>query len=270
MTKNLKIILVTGASSGFGKLIAERLAADGHRVFGTSRQPKSEGGAVTMLPLDVMDDGSAFDCVHQVIQQAGRIDILVNNAGFGLFGAIEDTSIAEAMEQLDTNFWGVVRMTRLVLPHMRREGSGRIINIGSMAGHVGLPYQPYYSVSKYALEALNECLRLELKGSGVDATIVCPGDFKTGFTSARRFASNARSALHKDRLDGTLAIYEQDELLGADPILVADLVAHITTARATNVRYFVGKFSQRASIALKRFLPARLFERLLKSIYQLY
>jgi NAD(P)-dependent dehydrogenase (short-subunit alcohol dehydrogenase family) len=264
-----KVVLVTGASSGIGKQIALRLGADGHRVFGTSRTPRPEGASCTMLQLDVTDDASVCACVEQTIEEAGRIDVLVNNAGFGLFGAIEDTTVAEAKAQFETNFWGVVRVTKAALAHMRRQGSGRVITVGSMAGHVGLPFQAYYAASKHALEAFNESLRLELHGSGIDSTIICPGDFRTGFTRSRKFAGRAKLHIEPDRVDGFLKIYERDEMNGADATLVSDLVSTIVHRQQVDVRYFTGKASQRASMVLKRMLSARVFESLFRSTYQL-
>ena len=264
-----QVILVTGASSGFGQLIAEQLSAQGHRVFGTSRSAKPDQGKVRMLVLDVTDEAQASNAVAQVIDEAGRIDVLINNAGVGLCGAVEDTSLAEAQWQMDTNFFGPVRMIRAVLPQMRVQGSGRIITVSSLGGLAGLPFQPFYSASKYAIEGLNEALRLELSGSGIDATTINPGDFKTGFTDARVFSAQARSGQNAQRMDSTVAIYERDEQRGADPQRVAELVARLVEQSVLDVRYPVGSLGQRAGIFAKRLMPARLFERLMQSTYSL-
>jgi NAD(P)-dependent dehydrogenase (short-subunit alcohol dehydrogenase family) len=264
-----KIVLITGASSGLGLVMAGHLAALGHTVFGTSRKPDGDLGKVRMLALDVTDDTSVENAVQQVIAAAGRIDVLINNAGFGLCGAIEDTTVDEARRQMETNFFGPVRMIRAVLPHMRRQGRGRIITVSSLAGMAALPYQPYYSAGKFALEGLNEALRLELSGSGIDATTINPGDFKTGFTAARTFARNAHSELHGARLKTTLAIYERDETDGADPQLVAQLAARLVALPNVGVRYTVGAALQRFGMLLKRWLPATMFERIMKSTYKI-
>jgi NAD(P)-dependent dehydrogenase (short-subunit alcohol dehydrogenase family) len=264
-----KVILVTGASNGFGQLIAMHLAAQGHRVFGTSRRPLPDQGLVRMLVLDVTDEALVEQAVAQVIAEAGRIDVLINNAGVGLCGAVEDTSLAEAQWQMDTNFFGTVRMIRAVLPQMRRQGRGRIITISSLAGLVGLPFQPYYSASKHAIEALNEALRLELCGTGIDATTVNPGDFRTGFTDARVFAQQARSGNNAAQLATTLAIIERDEARGDNPQAVADLVARLVGQDTLEVRYAVGPLAQRAGIFAKRLMPARLFEWLIKLSYSI-
>ncbi|MBF7729144.1 SDR family oxidoreductase [Pseudomonas sp. N040] len=264
-----KVILVTGASCGFGQLIAEHLAARGHQVFGTSRRALPDTGQVRMLVLDVTDEVLVEHAVAQVIAEAGRIDVLVNNAGVGLCGAVEDTSLAEAQWQMDTNFFGPVRMIRAVLPQMRAQGSGRIITVSSLAGLAGLPFQPFYSASKYAIEGLNEALRLELSGSGIDATTLNPGDFKTGFTDARVLAQHARNGVNAAQLNTTVAIYERDEQQGADPRQVAERVARLVDKPSLDVRYPVGALGQRAGIFLKRLIPARLFERLMKATYSI-
>jgi NAD(P)-dependent dehydrogenase (short-subunit alcohol dehydrogenase family) len=264
-----KVILLTGASTGFGQLIAVHLAAQGHRVFGTSRRSLPDQGPVRMLVLDVTNEALVEQAVAQVISEAGRIDVLINNAGVGLCGAVEDTALAEAQWQMDTNFFGTVRMIRAVLPQMRRQGSGRIITISSLAGLVGLPFQPYYSASKYAIEALNEALRLELSGTGIDATTVNPGDFRTGFTDARVFAQQARSGNNAAQLATTLAIIERDEARGDNPQAVADLVARLVRQDKLDVRYAVGPLGQRAGIFVKRLIPARLFEWLIKLSYSI-
>jgi len=264
-----KVVLVTGASSGFGRSIAAVLAARGHHVFGTSRDPRDGESGVTMLELDVTRDESVEACVAAVMTSEGRVDVLVNNAGIGLAGAVEDTTLEEARWQMETNFFGPVRMIRAVLPGMRSQGKGRIITVGSMAGHAALAFQPYYSSSKFALEALNEALRLELRGSGIDSTIVCPGDFRTGFTSARVFAAGARSGRNASQLATTVGVYERDETHGADPRLLADLVARLVDEPRLRVRYFVGRLDQRIGIHLKRLLPAAVFERFMRGIYKL-
>ncbi|SDU07979.1 Short-chain dehydrogenase [Pseudomonas pohangensis] len=264
-----KVILVTGASYGFGQKIAAHLAARGHLVFGTSRRQLLDQDKVRMLQLDVTDDASVSNAVAQVINAAGRLDVLINNAGVGLCGAVEDTSLEEAQWQLNTNFFGPVRMIRAVLPQMRSQGSGRIITVSSLAGLAGMPFQPFYSASKYAIEGLNEALRLELSGSGIDATTINPGDFKTGFTDARVFARQARAGHNAHQLEKTLAIYVRDEQQGSGADQVAQLAVRLVEQAKLDVRYPVGAWGQRAGIFAKRLMPARLFERLMKSTYSL-
>ncbi len=249
--------------------MAIHLAQHGYRVYGSSRRQQADSDGVRMLQLDVTDEASVRLAVEQVVAEAGRIDVLINNAGAGVCGAIEDTDMDEARWQMDTNFFGPLRVIKQVLPQMRRQQSGRIITVSSLAGMAALPYQALYSASKFAIEGLNEALRLELSGSQIDATTINPGDFKTGFTAARVFARQARSGLHAGQFAKTLAIYERDETHGADPVLVAELVQRLIELRRVDVRYTVGRFDQRFAMILKRLIPARLFEWIMKQTYSL-
>lgn len=262
-----KVILVTGASSGFGQAIAQRLAAEGHKVFGTSRNSSGDMGKVRMITLDVTDDLSVKTAIDEVVTVAGCIDVLINNAGVAVCGAIEDTEVAEVRLQMETNFFGVVRTIHAVIPHMRSRGAGRIINVSSLAGMISLPFQAYYSASKFALEALNEALRIELSGTGIDSTNINPGDFKTGFTAARVFACQAKTGHNSKQLATTVGIYERDENNGADPSLVADLAVRLVTQPKVDVRYTIGRFDQRITALVKRVIPAWVFERIVKSTY---
>lgn len=262
-----KIVLVTGASSGLGQAIAERLAAQGHTVFGTTRMPKGDVGKVRMIALDVTDDFSVTRAINQVIAAAGRIDVLINNAGVGICGAVEDTGLDEVRRQMETNFFGSVRTIHAVIPHMRAQGAGRIINVSSLAGLVSLPFQAYYSASKFALEALNEALRMELSGTGIDSTNINPGDFRTGFTAARVFTRQALAGRNATQLTTTVGMYERDENKGADPALVAELAARLVVQRKVSVRYSVGRFDQRLMVLVKRAIPAWVFERMMKVVY---
>ena len=262
-----KIVLVTGASSGLGQAIAQRLAAQGHTVFGTTRTPKGDVGKVRMIALDVTDDLSVTTAINEVVAAAGRIDVLINNAGVGICGAVEDTGLDEVRRQMETNFFGTVRTIHAVIPHMRAQGAGRIINVSSLAGLVSLPFQAYYSASKFALEALNEALRMELSGSGIDSTNINPGDFQTGFTASRVFTRQALAGRNAAQLATTVGMYERDENNGADPALVAELAARLVVQRRVSVRYSVGRFDQRMMVLVKRAIPAWVFERMMKVAY---
>lgn len=175
-----KVVLVTGASSGLGKDVATLMARRGYRVFGTSRNPSgAESHWYTMLALDVRSDESVDDCVRDILRQSGTIDVLINNAGFELAGAIEETSLEEAQSQFETNFFGIVRMVKAVLPAMRRQRSGHIINIGSLAGLLGVPFHGFYSASKFALEGYTETLRHEVRPFNIHVSIIEPSFMKT-------------------------------------------------------------------------------------------
>ena len=179
MASHKHVALVTGASSGIGQATAELLAAHGFTVFGTSRTPIQDKRSYTWLPLDVRSDDSVQAAVQSLLAQAGRIDVLVNNAGYVQFGAIEESSVADAQAQFDTNLFGVIRMVKAVLPVMRQQGSGRIINISSIVGHIAAPYGGLYAASKFALEGLSESLSAEVRQFGVSVSLVEPSYVNT-------------------------------------------------------------------------------------------
>ncbi len=264
MSRSSQVALVTGASSGFGKVIAERLGRTGITVYGTSRSRRADEPAYRMIPMDVGDETSVREAVATVVDRESRIDILVNNAGMGIAGAVEDTTISEAQRQFDTNFFGAVRVIQVVLPHMRGQGSGSIINIGSIAGQIGTPFQGFYSASKFALEGLTEALRLELRPFGIDVVVIEPGDFKTGFTDSRVVAEAASDGAYAEQFNKTLDVYVRDEISGADPELLADLVERVLRSRSPKVRYLVGMFGQKAAVMLKRMTGSRTFEAVMR------
>jgi len=189
-----KVVLITGASSGFGKACAEHLAGLGHWVYGTSRRARFEDGAVVpggvrMLPMDVREDDSVARAIAFIRKDAGRLDVLVNNAGLALAGAIEDTTVDEARDLFETNLFGAHRVCRAALPILRAQGAGLIINVSSLAGLVTVPFQGFYSASKYALESMTDALRMEVAAFGIRVVLIEPGDFKSGFTAGRVFAA---------------------------------------------------------------------------------
>jgi NAD(P)-dependent dehydrogenase (short-subunit alcohol dehydrogenase family) len=260
-----KVALVTGTSSGIGKCCAEHLLTCGYRVFGTQRRPPRApdhaSPGVEIIPMDVDDDRSVIDGVGAVVQRAGRLDAVVNNAGWGLMGAIEDTSIEEAKAQMETNFFGVLRVCRAVLPIMRQQGSGHIINISSLAGIVGLPFSGLYSASKFALEGMTESLRLETRGFGIHVVLVEPGDFRSNFPAARRMTeASAANGAYREVLQKIRAAQEREERNGPTPEPIARLVEKILRMPRPRTRYTAGWMSQRIVVPCKRFLPQPLFE----------
>ncbi|MFT6157053.1 MAG: NAD(P)-dependent dehydrogenase (short-subunit alcohol dehydrogenase family) [Neolewinella sp.] len=261
-----QVVLVTGASSGIGREIAEHLASAGFTVFGTSRTQQDDFGnsenPVRMLPLDVTDETSVRGCLHIIEQATSGLTVLVNNAGNGVAGAIEDSSDEEVRWQMETNFFGVMNVTRNALALMRSRGYGKLITVSSIAAHVGLPFQGAYSASKSALEAINQSLRYELEGSGVQSTVICPGDFRTGFTASRKIVRNANSDYYGAQFRKTLGIYERDEKNGASPKLIGLLAIKLVTRSRLAPRYFVGRADQKMAVFIKRWLPALWFERL--------
>ena len=185
MTGPQRVALVTGASAGIGASCAAFLAAKGYRVYGGARSAVMAEG-VEPLILDVTDDVSVARAIETILARESRLDVLVNNAGFGIAGAIEDTSIEEAREQFEVNFFGVLRMCRAVLPVMRRQKSGYIVNIGSIGGLIAIPFQGFYSATKFALEGFSESLRMEVRPFGIQVVLIEPGDHRTAFTQNRR------------------------------------------------------------------------------------
>ncbi len=262
-TNARKVVLITGASSGIGQACAAYLAGRDWRVFGTRRgSSNSEVGApFEMITMDVDDDASVQAGVAAVLERAGRLDAVVNNAGISLMGPIEDTSTEEAKAQMETNFFGVLRVCRGTLPALRRQGGGHIVNISSLAAVVGLPFSGLYSASKFALEGLSESLRHEARPFGIRVVMVEPGDFRTAITARRRTtqASTTHDA-YRDAFDRFKKKQDQDEAQAPDPQAVARLVESILRNPRPRMRYTVGMIGQRIVVPLKRFLPQSLFE----------
>ena len=180
-----QVVLVTGASSGIGRAVAQHLHARGYRVFGTQYQTRISESTITMIPMNVDDDQSVRQGIARLYEEAGRLDAVVNSAGWLLIGSIEDTSLTEAKAQLETNFFGVLRVSKAVLPFLRRQGSGHIVNISSLGGVQGLPFCGLYCASKFAIEGLSESLRLEVSRFGVQVVIIEAGDFHTRMSTRR-------------------------------------------------------------------------------------
>jgi NAD(P)-dependent dehydrogenase (short-subunit alcohol dehydrogenase family) len=265
-----RVALVTGAASGLGRATAGRLVEAGFRVFGTylPADPGDPAPSVEMVAADVDVDESVDAAVAAVAEAAGRIDLLVNCAGFGIAGPVVDTSLVEAHRQFETNFFGVLRMCRAVVPVMRERGRGTIITIGSIGGIIALPYQGLYSATKFALEGLMEALRMEVRPSGIRVVLIEPADFTTGFTEARRTIDAMDTSPERDRFDRSLKVIESDEVNGSDPALVGDLVAKIARRRYPRLRYTVGEPSERLAAMLKRWIPYWAFERIIRQHYR--
>ncbi len=262
-----RVVLVTGASSGIGRATAEHLATRGWRVYGAQRRLPAAGQApagVGMLIMDVDDDASVEHGVSMVHRDAGRIDAVVNNAGMAWMGAVEDTSVAEAKAQLETNFFGAFRVCRAVLPIMRAQGRGHIVNVSSLAGVLGLPFSGLYSASKFALEGMTESLRFEARRFGIKVVLIEPGDFDTQLPVARRATEGARTNdAYRDALARFKAQQDKDEAAAPTPEPVARLIARILDTENPRLRYSVGMLGQRIVVPLKRLVPQRLLERLL-------
>jgi NAD(P)-dependent dehydrogenase (short-subunit alcohol dehydrogenase family) len=261
--KTQKVVLVTGASSGIGAAIAQNLAAAGWRVFGTSRTPRDGAGVdgVEMIAMDVDDDASVGQGVARILADAGRLDAVVNNAGWALAGAVEDTSIAEAQAQFDTNVFGVLRVCRAVLPTMRAQGGGHIVNISSLGGAFGMPFSGIYSASKFAVEGLSEALRFETRKLGIRVVLIEPGDMATRLPEMRRTAAAAGDAsAYHSAFEKTKLQQAKDEAKAPSPQRVARVVARVLRDPNPPLRHAVAMPSQRVVLPLKRLLPYRWFE----------
>jgi NAD(P)-dependent dehydrogenase (short-subunit alcohol dehydrogenase family) len=259
---NSRIAIVTGASSGIGEAIAEQLARAGYRVYGTSRRgvqgPRGKR-AFEMLALDVTSDESVAAAVDEVLRLEGRIDLLVNNAGFGVApAAAEESSIRQAQAIFDTNFFGIVRMIRAVVPHMRQRGSGRIINISSVLGFIPMPYMALYSATKHAVEGYSEALDQELRTQGIRVSLVEPAYIKSAFDANQLQPDEALDEYRDLRVGLDLRVKETLE--GADgPGVVAKTVVQVALAATPKVRYTSGALARRLGF-LRRFAPAALVE----------
>ncbi|MEQ1684825.1 MAG: oxidoreductase [Burkholderiaceae bacterium] len=255
-TQRNQIALVTGASSGIGQATAERLSRAGYTVYGTSRRGGAAGGqAFEMLSLDVTSDASVADAVAQLMQREARIDLLVNNAGFGVAPAgAEESSIAQAQAIFDTNFFGVVRMTRAVLPHMRKHGAGRIINIGSVLGLLPMPYGALYAATKHAIEGYSESLDHELRTKGIRVCVIEPAYTNTPFDAnfLQLDAYGEARAAVSQRVKEVMATADQ-------PSVVAETVLKAASAARPQRRYAAGGLAGRLAW-LRRFAPAGLMD----------
>jgi NAD(P)-dependent dehydrogenase (short-subunit alcohol dehydrogenase family) len=251
-----KIALVTGASSGIGEATAERLAKAGYKVYGTSRRGAQAGKrSFEMLPLDVTSDESVEAAVSEVMRLDGRIDLLVNNAGFGVAPAgAEESSIDQARSIFETNFFGLIRMTRAVVPHMRRQGSGRIINVGSVLGFLPMPYGALYAATKHAVEGYSESLDHELRTRGIRVSVIEPAYTKTPF-DANLMEPDAKLDEYREARAGVNKRVKEVMATAEQPGVVADIVLRAANAARPKLRYAAGKLANRLRF-LRRFAPA--------------
>ncbi len=251
-----KIALVTGASSGIGEATAERLARAGYEVYGTSRRGAQAGKrSFEMLALDVTSDESVAAAVQDVMRLGGRIDLLVNNAGFSVGPAgAEETSVEQAQSIFATNFFGVVRMTRAVLPAMQRQGAGRIINIGSVLGFLPAPYMAIYAATKHAVEGYSESVDHELRTKGIRVSVIEPAFTKTQF-EANLLEPDSKLAQYGEVRAALVKQMKETLAVSDDPSVVADVVLKAATAARPKLRYTAGALASRLHF-LRRFAPA--------------
>ncbi len=258
-----EVILITGASAGIGLACADRLHRQGWKVFGASRRGTSPGGWTPMV-MDVDLDASVAAGFDHLLTVQDRLDAVVACAGWGLAGAAELTAIAEAKEQMETNFWGAVRVVQHALPVMRRQRRGRIVLISSIGGIIGIPFQSFYSASKFALEGYGEALAYEVAPFGIQVTLVEPGNVRTDFTRSRREVRVPGDDAYGPATAKAVGTMSEDEANGVPPDTVAVAVQRVLGARRPPRRISAGRFDERIGIAGKRLLPYRLFERAAK------
>lgn len=262
-----KTALVTGASSGIGEATALKLQELGYTVYGaarrTDRLQKLADRGIRPLAMDVTDDDSMRAGIERITDETGRLDVLVNNAGYGSYGALEDVPLDEARYQFEVNVFGAIRLAQLALPHMRAQRSGTVLNVTSMGGKLYTPLGGWYHGTKFALEALSDCLRLEAKPFGVDVVVIEPGGIAT------EWGGIAADRLEKSSADGAYAAQaaavasslrsEANANRNSPPSVIADTIGKAATARRPKTRYVTG-FGARPLIALRRILPDRAFD----------
>jgi short-subunit dehydrogenase len=265
-----KIILVTGASSGIGKETAILLAQNGNIVYGAARrtdmmQSLKEAG-VKLLEMDVTDDASMTKGVGEIIRNENRIDVLINNAGYGSYGALEDVPLSEARYQFEVNIFGMARLTQLVLPYMRTQHSGRIINISSIGGRMGEPHGAWYHATKFAVEGLSDSIRMELKQFGIDVVVIRPGAIVTEWNRISRenlARVSGSTAYHDSAMKHVRMLARADEN-GSPPAVVAQTILRAVESAKPKTRYATGK-SAHLVLFLKSILSDRMFDKVMMS-----
>lgn len=261
-----KVILITGISSGFGKKTAELLAQKGHIVYGTIRTDCKVDPSIRVLKMDLTDPTSIKNAVQTVIDKEGRIDVLINNAGMHLGGPIEEAPVEFFSRQMNTNVNGLVHVLQAALPTMRNQGGGLIINFSSIGGIMGLPFQPFYSASKFAIEGLSEALRMELTNFNIKVVVINPGDFHTNNT-ANRINIASEGGPYDAQFKKSLSIIERDENGGWLPEVLAVKICKIVESKKPRNRYIIATLEQKFAVLLKRILPISVFTAILSSHY---
>ncbi len=261
--KTRQVAIVTGASAGIGAATAQTLHAAGYRVFGTYRKPPaSRVPGVEYLVLDVTSDESVKALVAQVLDQAGRIDLLVNNAGVGLIAGAEESSLEQAKSLFEVNLFGLIRVTKAVLPIMRRQGSGRIVNISSVLGLIPAPFMALYAASKHAVEGYSESLDHEVRGSGIRVVLVEPAYTRTSF-EGNVYQADQQLEIYRSARSNAEAVMRDAMKVADSPELVADAVVKASTAANPQRRYTAGRAARQVSL-LRRFVPAAAFDKSLR------
>jgi len=264
-----RVAVVTGASSGIGEAAAQELVGAGFTVYGTSRKAAvgEERDGVVFVPLDVTDDESVADALREVLGRSGRIDVLVNNAGLGITGAAEESSIEQARALFDTNFFGSMRMTRAVLPQMREQGSGRIINVSSVLGLMPAPFGALYAATKHAIEGYSESLDHEVREDGVRVLLVEPAYTRTSF-DANAIPADEALPVYARRREVAGALIVEAIKAGDEPSVVGEAIVAAATDSRPKLRYPAGPLARRVT-KLRRYAPSTVFDKQIRKINQL-
>lgn len=265
-----KVVLITGGTSGIGKAVCQVLSGYGYIVYGSGRSAENgqQVDNYKLVNMDVNDFKSVKSGVDYVLEKEGRIDVLVNNAGIGMAGAIEDSVVTEIIEIFNTNVAGIIRTCQAVLPGMRQQQSGLIINISSVGGLMGLPYRGIYSASKSAVETISESLSQEVMQFGVKVVLIEPGDFNTSINNNRKVSERAKQSVYKEDFERIHALINEEVSNGEDPRKIGELVHKIIGKRKPWMRYNVGNFTSKLALSAKRILPDRWFEKLMMNHYK--
>ena len=265
-----KVVLITGGSSGIGKSIGIYLQQKGFVVYGTSRNPALNKDSVfPLIKLDVRDVASIKEAVDYIITTSGKIDVVINNAGVGITGPLEEIPSEEIKNNFETNLFGPIEVMKAVLPQMRLQKSGLIINVTSIAGYMGLPYRSVYSASKGALELITEALRMEVQSFGITITNIAPGDFATNIAAGRYHAPILKGSDYELVYGNILQAMNEHVDSGSNPLEMAEAVYKIIETPSPKIHYKVGAFMQKFSIVLKRILPDKVYEKMLMNHYKL-
>lgn len=265
-----KTVLVTGASAGIGKATAIYLAQNGYNVYGAARRTEKmqdlKNYGITTIALDVTKQESVIACVEQILQEVGSIDVLINNAGFGLEGAIEDVTMNDAKYQMEVNVFGAMHLTQLVLPRMRQNKYGKIVNISSMGGKIALPLGGWYHASKFAIEALSDAMRMEVKQFGIDVIVVEPGGIKSewGDIALENLGRVSGNTIYKEMVVGADSSFKKTVNKNSEPIVIARLIKKGIEATKPKTRY-VGGYMAKPLLFLRNILSDKMLERLIMS-----
>ncbi|MCL2676309.1 MAG: oxidoreductase [Streptococcaceae bacterium] len=271
---NKKVALVTGASSGIGYETAVALHKAGFEVYGAARRLEKmedlKAQGISILSLDVTDDDSMQKCVAEIAEKEGRIDVLVNNAGYGSFGAVEDVPMSEARRQIEVNIFGLARMTQLVLPYMREQKSGKIVNISSMGGKIWTPFGAWYHATKFAVEGFSDCLRLEVKQFGIDVILIEPGGIKTdwGIIAADNLVKSSSNGVYaqaaKEGAEGLKKMYSGNGLTPATTI--ANCIAKAVQKKKPKTRYLLG-YMAKPAVFMKNVFGDKLYDKIIMKMF---